>query len=577
MTRVIGSANNCGKEGIGTVIDAARATIRTGSRPGSRQGWKRAGRRLVAAVAVVELYGAGAFAVEGTDVAVSCVGDCDGSGQVSSDEVLTLVNIALGNPESCPRGNAAAAVVDVALVVRAVNHALSVCPSSDLYVASSGALGGDGTVSNPFRRITDAVSRARADRQSGEIPSEVGIQIHVAPGTYVGSFDPTELANHAEYEVLPIILNVAKLALLGSTVLTRDEGGLPTATSPGSESVVAPDTRLGPNQYLIVVTRTADGGVGDGVTVSGFVFDGKGIAIVDPGADVFIDRVSDFRFTNNLVERSGFGVMTRLASGTIEGNLLVDNLELGSIVTGGSHAHPATVLIRANRAARNGAHGLGCPVGGWIRLIPDPGGNSIPLLEPLQTTFDRNDPADAENIPDTLNVTLEGNEASDNGAPHTAGGIGIRLSGIWPDYTYTTTDQSQPVTSFLVANLVANTLEGNGAYGIAIEAADTQRLEPRQFIQSLAADLQGNSFSGNDRAPALFTFTYWVASIGKTSQFSNKFAEASTFAVTDADGELVTFDYDNPVTDPLVGTVLNNALTLNGTDVSHGRNITPAP
>ena len=448
--------------------------------------------------------------------------------------------------------------------------------ATDLYVAASGSLNGRGSVAHPYRRITDAVVRARAERAAGAIQPDEKIRIRVAPGTYVGSFDPTALQTHPEYEVLPIIVNVPRLALLGSTVLTRDERGLPTATSPGSDSIVASDTPLAPNQYLLLVTRTADGSVGDGVTVDGLVFDGKEGDF--PGADVFIDRVSEFRFTNNLVERSAFGVMTRLASGTIAGNLLADNVEHGSIVSGGSRAHPATILMRANRVTRNGAHGIGCAVGGWIGLVTDRGGNSISLLEPLQTTFDRNNPADVENIPDTLNVTLDGNDASDNGNDNGLSGIGIRLAGIWPDYTYTTTDPSQPVTSSLVANITGNTCDRNRAYGVVIEAGDTKRFAPapRRFVQSLAANFEGNVFTGNDRAPALFTFTYWLVSTGGTPQFADKFAEASTYAVTDADGELVTFDYDNPVTDPLNGTVLNNALTLNGVEVPHGKSITPA-
>ena len=40
------------------------------------------------------------------------------------------------------------------------------------------------------------------------------------------------------------------------------------------------------------------------------------------------------------------------------------------------------------------------------------------------------------------------------------------------------------------------------------------------------------------------------------------------------DGELVTFDYDNPVMDPLSGTVLNNTLTVNGVEIPHGTSIT---
>src|SRR5262249_33814795 len=197
------------------------------------------------------------------------------------------------------------------------------CGLADLYVTAFGALNGGGSVSKPYRRITDAVARARAERAFRALPPEEEIRIHVAPGTYVGSYDSAQLQAHTEYEVLPIILNVPRLAVLGSTVLVRDDRGLPTASDSAHDAILQPDQPLGPTQYLFLVTRTGDGAVGNGVTVDGFVFDGKAGAF--PGADVFIDRVSDFRFTDNLVERAAFGVMTRLASGSIEGNLLADN------------------------------------------------------------------------------------------------------------------------------------------------------------------------------------------------------------------------------------------------------------
>jgi hypothetical protein len=61
----------------------------------------------------------------------ACVGDCDGSGEVTVDEVITMVNITLGNtqPSDCPNGIPVDADVDITLIVRAVNNALGVCPS----------------------------------------------------------------------------------------------------------------------------------------------------------------------------------------------------------------------------------------------------------------------------------------------------------------------------------------------------------------------------------------------------------------------------------------------------------------
>lgn len=119
-----------------------------------------------------------------------------------------------------------------------------------------------------------------------------------------------------------------------------------------------------------------------------------------------------------------------------------------------------------------------------------------------------------------------------------------------------------------------NTCERNGSYGVVIEAGDTQRSYPRRFIQTLTVDLEGNTFVDNGRAPALFTFNYWIPSVF-LGYFFHKFAEDSDYTVTDADGVLAGFDYDDPVADPISRTVLNNTLTVNGVAMPHGKSITP--
>ena len=58
---------------------------------------------------------------------VACIGDCDGNGSVTIDEVFTLVTVTLGEPASCLRGVPAAATVDVSLCLQAVRNALHGC------------------------------------------------------------------------------------------------------------------------------------------------------------------------------------------------------------------------------------------------------------------------------------------------------------------------------------------------------------------------------------------------------------------------------------------------------------------
>jgi CSLREA domain-containing protein len=59
----------------------------------------------------------------------ACVGDCDGAGRATIDEIITLVNIALGTAQAsaCPHGVPSGADVDVVLIIQAVNVALTGC------------------------------------------------------------------------------------------------------------------------------------------------------------------------------------------------------------------------------------------------------------------------------------------------------------------------------------------------------------------------------------------------------------------------------------------------------------------
>jgi hypothetical protein len=71
--------------------------------------------------------GGGVFSIQ--QVAV-CTGDCDGSGAVGVNEIITLVNIALGTaqPSVCADGGLPiGGDVTIAVLVQAVNHALTSC------------------------------------------------------------------------------------------------------------------------------------------------------------------------------------------------------------------------------------------------------------------------------------------------------------------------------------------------------------------------------------------------------------------------------------------------------------------
>jgi hypothetical protein len=74
---------------------------------------------------------ASATATATTTAAVSCIGDCDHSGEITVAEVITGVSIALGSlpSSSCPAFACAHGGVDVSCLVAGVNAALNGCPA----------------------------------------------------------------------------------------------------------------------------------------------------------------------------------------------------------------------------------------------------------------------------------------------------------------------------------------------------------------------------------------------------------------------------------------------------------------
>jgi len=73
----------------------------------------------------------GAYEVQAT-TAAACVGDCDGSGDVTIDELITMVNIALGSAplSACTAGDAdGSGTVEITEIITAVNNTLNACPA----------------------------------------------------------------------------------------------------------------------------------------------------------------------------------------------------------------------------------------------------------------------------------------------------------------------------------------------------------------------------------------------------------------------------------------------------------------
>ena len=98
----------------------------------SRQlGWQSSAFGLAAVVALSLTLGM----APRTARAAVCTGDCDGSGDVTVNEIIILVNMALGTQlqlSACPHGLPASITdvsqVDVTVIITAVNNALTGCP-----------------------------------------------------------------------------------------------------------------------------------------------------------------------------------------------------------------------------------------------------------------------------------------------------------------------------------------------------------------------------------------------------------------------------------------------------------------
>ena len=76
------------------------------------------------------VFSGGVFAIEQIS---ACVGDCNDSSAVTIDELLTMVNIALGNaqPSVCPSDPPIGGEINVAVIIQAVNNALKGCGAGE--------------------------------------------------------------------------------------------------------------------------------------------------------------------------------------------------------------------------------------------------------------------------------------------------------------------------------------------------------------------------------------------------------------------------------------------------------------
>lgn len=427
----------------------------------------------------------------------------------------------------------------------------------------------DGSQSAPFKTITKALELARKIRfgapAAGIDPSPKTINVHVAAGTYIGSFVPT---GDPLIEMLPIILNIPKLNLKGE--LRFNENG---DVIEKTDTIVYPATRQGSKQHMLVVTRTNPIAgsafpeslemAGDDVTISGFSFEGWAADGTKPDpvnsaqtALVYVDGVKDFVVRENHIVHAGtFGITTRLASGLIENNWIVENRGLGLNLTGGSERFPAELEILGNHARRNGTgaaslQGAAQTENDRADLFSAQAFRRVPLPQ----FYDRSTHPDE--VPDKFEAYLEGNEFSDSGL------FGIRVDGYLRDnYRLNPLDTGNE-TANVTARFVRNVITSNGTYGIVVDGGQIVTTNSRKHVINIEATFRSTTLAGNGSGPALFGFWRYSSSVSAAaeSDLSFKFAHDSRIKIC---GDMTQFSYENRAIDPTDHTRTHNKLTVN--------------
>ena len=320
--------------------------------------------------------------------------------------------------------------------------------AEDLYVDATSTAKGAGTIAKPYLRITDAVVRARSDRQNAAIPYSETIVVHVAAGNYAGSFKNS--SKHVE--MLPIVINVPNMVLQGATKLTADASGLPTGVANNTqESIIqSNDDPKDLAAALMTITHTTDGGAGDGVTIKGFSFGGiKGLM------GIIVDHVSNFTIAGNNMYGSYSNIYSRAAEGNVLENLLINANTAGFLGEGGTVRFPARVNIYGNEINNDGEQG----VDGIDYPSDLPLNLGLSGLTALPYNFAGRNP----DLPSGINLSVTGNDISQNK-------LGVRLfvAPFVPN-AMAVVGAGMPTLS---ATIVGNTIHKNHQYGLVVDGGD---------------------------------------------------------------------------------------------------------
>jgi Right handed beta helix region len=392
-----------------------------------------------------------------------------------------------------------------------------------LHVDAQSAPNGDGSGRAPFQDLGAAVALAN---QLG------GAHIVVAPG---------------RYDVNATIRIETPVSIIGSNVMQVDADGLPTgAVEVGTESRIVATGALGASA-LMIAGRT-DGVVLHDVTIANLTLESQ----ASSAYGLQVTKAQDFTIRNNIfMGPAAIAIGTAGSSGNVRANY-VSGAGCGACVMAGSPGSPAVVDVRGNRMVGNSNGGV--------------------LLNGSGTDIDE--------FADELQATVAGNDLSDNTAPSTNQGFGVRIFIIRRDLTSVMNTQS---TGHIRAVVEGNRIVHN-KIGVVIDAGFPYRrvgsvCDPRTYSGSIDVTLRGNTLSSSILTPALITFTRNTNTLTTTQAAQWQYLHNSSYTISDPDGTLAGYWYDHPAADPFLGPCANDAghellanqLIYNGVEVLPGR------
>lgn len=418
----------------------------------------------------------------------------------------------------------------------------------EIFVSATAVPGGDGSSpQRAYRTIREAVSDANA-RLDGAV-------IRIAEGTYVETPNVTITRDH--------------VALLGSTVLMRDDSNLPNGDFTDGAIVrpaVSPGTPVPVGSALLRVNASH-------VTIAGLVLDGglpRPPLSIGGGHLLAVDgaplrrSLDDISIRDNVVVDHGQAMLVRLASASISGNFFARS-NMGLVAFAGfeqNAIHPEAegrLIVTGNRFTRHQNAGLS--INGAVGSLTAPAFASLGLVA----------------APSVQHIEITGNDISQNGNGPLYPQAN-QYSGVL--FTLTNSDASDSLQPARIDALVeANRFIENG-YGLSV----SQRvgIAANQAAYVFDGRFVANTYCGNGLNDALFNFSLNAQTHGVTSGAAFRYAPNSTYVV-DASADSLgadAFDYDHPLVDPRLpltspGTlVLHNVLTVNGTVIPNGVHIT---